>query len=176
MVTIFGQSAGAASVDELILSHSGSGLFRAAIMESGSWVLVDAGIVLNQNLTSPNSTWNTLGARLRCNDATKLDCMRNQSAQGIQSALQTSPILQFLPVYDGGATVVQNPSANQTKLPIMIGSNSQEALSFPNWTNSIPADFQGLLQQVLTEYSNSTDRNVTFLTDALFNCVSFNRR
>jgi len=129
-VTIFGESAGALSVDALVTSYSHNPPFRAAIEESGEVFLRG---FLNAGLNSTQS-WLTLAAALNCTQSTSnLACVRAANATTINSIIEHAA-LGFQPVVDN-ATLIGNPAAarashNVAPVPVLMGTNGQEGRIF----------------------------------------------
>jgi len=133
-VTIFGESAGAISVMYHLASPASSGIFRAAISESG---FPDA-TCLSRGLGSTA----TLAARLSCNGSTSvLNCLRTKSAAEVVVAAAEVPREPFSsasptwqPVVDGvdmPEYPVKRFSEGQTHpVPFLAGSNTNEAALF----------------------------------------------
>ncbi|KAH0132935.1 alpha/beta-hydrolase, partial [Aureobasidium melanogenum] len=105
-VTIFGESAGAFSVDTLLTSFpKGSNPpFRGAILESGQYSYRSA------PPTSSVPAWYNLTAELGCPGSfgSNLSCVRAASATDIQRIIDVN-ILTFNPVADN-ITLVSNPA------------------------------------------------------------------
>ena len=126
-VTIFGESAGAESVDALLTSFpkGSSPPFRGAIAESGQTSYSIA------PLASGLPAWYNLTAELGCpgNYGSNLTCVRAADAQTIKQIIDVN-ILDFNPVVDN-VTLVANParmrlSGNIAPVPVMGGTNAQE--------------------------------------------------
>ena len=126
-VTIFGESAGAESVDALLTSFpkGSSPPFRGAIAESGqtSYALARA--------ASGLPAWYNLTAELGCpgNYGSNLTCVRAANASRIREIIDVN-MLDFNPVVDN-VTLVANPakmrlSGNIAPIPVMGGTNAQE--------------------------------------------------
>lgn len=135
-VTLFGQSAGAKSVDRLVLNPPFSGAFRAAILQSD---VATFGNNLPQDLdASPwgSRAWLNLTKSVKCHrmhpedKPEELECMRGTSASLIQSTVQKYN-LSFVE-YTDDVTKLSTP-VNRTsdqKVPILLGSTGQEARVF----------------------------------------------
>lgn len=128
-VTIFGESAGAFSVDALLTSFNTSEApFRGAILESGQ-------ISYNAfpRVGTPNG-FATLAKALNCSSGmSQLDCVRAAPAKTIQSIIEMTAIT-FQPVVDN-LTYVASPAGNRAagnfaKVPVLGGTNAQEGRVF----------------------------------------------
>lgn len=126
-VTIFGESAGAFSVDALLTSYpAGSNPpFRGAILQSGQYSY-------RVSRTPPNPrAWDQLSAALGCpgNYGSNLTCLRAANATEIQNTIEQQ-ILTFNPIPDN-VTLVSSPalrrlSGNIAYVPTMSGTTAQE--------------------------------------------------
>jgi carboxylesterase type B len=138
-VTIFGQSAGATSVDLMVLTTSSiNPPFRAAIMESGTYYLVANGVGLLGPLNTTSGTPSQrLSAALGCGwDSGTLTCLRSKSAADIKSA-EEAYNLPWQPTPDNGLTVPVNNNGQKVRtllggarVPTVLGTNANEALIF----------------------------------------------
>ncbi|KAF1982133.1 alpha/beta-hydrolase, partial [Aulographum hederae CBS 113979] len=169
-VTIFGESAGAASVDLLLLTRQQG--FRAAILQSGTAGITDAMMMMNGNnngrFNNGNSGWQELANALNCGNngnfnngggGNSFQCIRNAPAELIKQIVQDRG-LSFTPVYDGntlpaGAERLRR-DGRLNKVPIMIGSNANEATIFlAAQTGGIPSiDLQQVLQNMFPGNGN----------------------
>ncbi|XP_072034357.1 cholinesterase-like [Amphiura filiformis] len=131
-VTIFGQSAGAVSVNYLILSKQSRGLFNQAIMQSGAAV---APRNFQETSQGREIAFN-IGAELGCTvtDTTQLrQCLRDATAKelndaGVASGFISAPCIDkqidnnFLD--DSPLNLIQRQDFQRTTL--MLGSNADE--------------------------------------------------
>jgi carboxylesterase type B len=130
-VTIFGQSAGAASCDALLLTFPPPSRppFRAAILESGS---------ANANSpTDPNnsSAWDALLKGVGCDPSAKdagLACARSKPATVLENIIEEQA-LSFTPVADG-ITFPKLANGRETgqiaRVPIMVGTTRNDSSFF----------------------------------------------
>ncbi|KAK2045936.1 carboxylesterase [Colletotrichum somersetense] len=139
-VTIFGESSGAESVASQVLAYNGrnDGLFRAAAAESGFGGVIPRGFggfnstifqtnydLLVGKITSCASTVGT---------AESIDCLRTAPLEEFNAVLNATGAPSFTPVKDDDfiADFATNQLARGdfVKVPILIGSNSDEGTSF----------------------------------------------
>lgn len=182
-VTLAGESAGAMSVDSLVLTHPKNPPFRAAVLESGQASL--AGLLDQGNGATD---WANLAAALNCTSAaSQLACLRKVPALAIKSTLEHK-LLKFNPVVDN-VTFVSDPDArraarNIANVPLLTGNNAQEGrVLTAGQTNlteylskliPVPA----LVAKILAEYpigspgiSSDAEAIAAILTDIGFTCV-----
>jgi acetylcholinesterase len=129
-VTIFGESAGAISVDALIGSPPPNVPFRAAILESGNIIGADLS-ALGANMTK---TWFSLVDGLNCSSAVSpLACVRAAPASSIKSFVKKAA-LSYTAIVDNVTYVSRSTAARASgraaKIPIMVGSNANEGTLF----------------------------------------------
>jgi carboxylesterase type B len=187
-VTIFGQSAGALSVDALITSIPENPPFRAAILESGQISLAGA---LSQGSNSTKS-WLSLAAALNCTTkySSDLTCVRAAAATTIKSIIENKAI-SFRPVVDN-VTLISSPAAaraahNVANVPILVGTTGQEGTVFAFGQTNLSAyiqttfgAFPPLAKAVAQAYAvgtagttNDFEAIAQIYTELLFQCVSF---
>ena len=124
-VTIFGESAGGASVCDNMSSPAASGLFNHAIAESGC---VSPGVTRQ----AAEQLGATLAKNLGCTDAsTAADCLRGKPAAGI---LRAEGAMRFSPVA-GGRTLPRSSldafrSGQFIHVPLLQGTNHDEGRFF----------------------------------------------
>ncbi|WP_158602057.1 carboxylesterase/lipase family protein [Pararobbsia silviterrae] len=185
-VTIFGQSAGGYSVCYLLASPLTKGLFRAAIMQSGTCELRGP---------QPARRAEQLGIRLsntvQCEDTRDvLACLRQKSTAEILAALPSSATLRspvnYRPNQDGE---VLPGSARQLiidgagkNIPVMIGSTIDDASRFvpststrEEWADYVRKRWPKLADTILALYPADTDADahavaVRAATEMVFGC------
>lgn len=137
-VTVFGESAGAASICSLMVSPLAEGLFQQAISQSGSFG--DAYPVARENtVEKAEKTGLELALTLGCDKAENvLAAMRQKTAGDIVNAAyknyDANGGTKFRPVNDGWV-LPGNPwslftAGKQAKVPLLIGTNSDEGTIF----------------------------------------------
>lgn len=129
-VTIFGQSAGAASVSAHLVSPRSKGLFSGAIIESGSF---SAWTAQPYNISSLRLA--EFAKNVGCG-AADLACMRAVNASEVLRADHdlTSAFLEWSPTIDG-VEVVDDPRVLLAKgaiadVPVVLGFNQDEGSMF----------------------------------------------
>jgi para-nitrobenzyl esterase len=153
-VTIAGESAGANSVSALTASPMARGLFRAAIAESGGFLVpkLDAMRTLAAS--------EKIGSEFaRLTGSGDLAALRSISAEALIKATEKMPDpFAFQPGVDGDYLVepvyTTYSKQEQARIPVLIGSNTDEgAFLLPNQRSSLP-EFEARLEQ--TFGANST--------------------
>ncbi|KAF2111203.1 carboxylesterase [Lophiotrema nucula] len=127
-ITIFGESAGAGSVDTLVTDPPKPVPFRAAIMESGQ------ASIIAQNTDSRDS-WNKLAANLSKTPEDAVATVEAMPATQLKALVEELE-LTFFPVKGDGATWSATPRRDRqnstaanpiiARVPILIGSNANE--------------------------------------------------
>lgn len=150
-VTIWGQSAGAASVGMHIMAYNGRDdkLFRSAIMESGSPVTLSD----SDRRSYYQTAYRNLTQSAGCSNAPdSLECLRHLPYEKLNAAINTTALSGiWAPQIDGD--IIDRHSSEQLKdgafvhVPILIGTNSDEGTSFSpkgvNNTEIFESDIQG---------------------------------
>ena len=139
-VTVMGQSAGALDITLLMASPLAAGLFQGAILESG-----EAQSTLNQDIRSPipynriSGTGEAFGKKFAsdlgiADGPDTLERLRSIPADKVLAAWQQDPEVRFEAIVDGWV-VPEQPAkifaeGKQLKIPVLVGSNSDEATVF----------------------------------------------
>jgi carboxylesterase type B len=172
-VTIFGESAGAASVGFHLTAYGGRDdcLFRAAILQSGAPIFYIA-------QGGPNRTqaaFDTVVSQVGCRNATnKVQCLREVPFQTLNATMNGTlwNTGGFNPVIDGDFTQDYGSRALQNgkfvKVPLIVGANSDEGASFApqgiNTTEQFSAALSALppsfRDQILKAYPDDLSTNV----------------
>lgn len=124
-VTVFGESAGGASILYLLATPAAKGLFAQAIVESGGgW---------QKTVTLAEKEQEGIAAARKAGlpEQATLEQLRALPVEALNDAVSVAPVLSFGPFVDG-RTVVESPAAafaqgRALDLPLIIGSNSNEA-------------------------------------------------
>ena len=140
IVTIFGESAGAGSVSNHMVSPSSWPYFHRAIMESGP---IDASWV-SMPMNASESNLEEILKRLNCTNATsKLDCLRSKNATEISSAgdhtkpsddpggvdlIGWSPVVDGIELPDAPRRLLREGKVNH--VPVLLGTNHDEGTEF----------------------------------------------
>ena len=138
LVMVFGESAGAMSICDLMISPLADGLFQRAVSESGSFG--DA-YPLNREDTveKAEKTGQEIAVKLGCDTAADvLAAMREKTADEVVKAAFTgydpNAGIKMRPVIDGWV-IPENPwslfsDGKQKKVPLLIGTNAHEGTIF----------------------------------------------
>lgn len=184
-VLIFGQSAGAMSVDNMITSMPNNPPFHAAITQSGQYSYLAPGL-----LNSETFYWQPLIETLNCSnadDTTALDCLKNVPVDTLRSAVEVGEML-FYPAVDNVTMIYDPINARRTgkiaKVPIVGGNVAQEGpinvFGQDNLTAFLDQDFGAIpsvRQAVIDAYprlDGETDNQLIarIFADFYFVCVS----
>ncbi|RKK36027.1 hypothetical protein BFJ66_g13698 [Fusarium oxysporum f. sp. cepae] len=137
-VTIWGQSAGAASVGAQILAYNGRDdkLFRSAILQSGAPISLASQSDLSEDL------YNLLLKNTSCSS---LECLRSLPFVDLNKALNSTALSGWNPKIDGD--FVARHSSQQlkdgafVKVPIIVGATTDEGTSFSKLRINTTAQF-----------------------------------
>lgn len=141
LITIFGESAGAGSVTDHLVSPQSAGLFQRAIMESGAFTPWSA-----QPYNISKTRLPQVLAESPCRASpTPLACLRGLNATAVLAASKhlTKGFLEWSPTIDG-VIIPDDPRAllaagKAAKVPVLFGSNLDEGTLFVNADHSINA-------------------------------------
>jgi len=150
-VTVFGESAGAISIADLLASPQSKGLFIRAIAESGAWM--GLGIAPARHLSEAEEAGVKLADAL---SAKSLAEMRQAPADAVLKAGRGSgPIVDgwFLP--DDPNEVFQQ--GKQHPVSVLVGSNKDEGTFFLQ-----PAGAERFTTQIRQRFGPAADRFLTF--------------
>jgi carboxylesterase type B len=146
-VTIQGESAGAASVGFHILAYNGrdDGLFRAAICESGGPFYYGT---FNDDSTSESQYSAVLSATNCTNAASTLACVQSAAFEDLNGVFATQ---YWFPVVDGvfiaNYTSTLLAKGHFVRVPLLIGSNTDEGKLFAGAGANSDADFTTEIEQ-----------------------------
>jgi para-nitrobenzyl esterase len=139
-VTIFGESAGGRNVLSLMSSPDAQGLFQKAIAESPAPVFVSQPLRTDgSNRISAEQQGQLISQALSCESTGNIaDCLRGKTASQVITSLPFDEIglqgLSFGPNVDG--VILPDSTADilrdgrQNNVPLMIGTNKNEFLTF----------------------------------------------
>jgi para-nitrobenzyl esterase len=132
-VTIFGESAGAVSVNFLMLAPQARGLFHKAISQSGFSRLPPVPVHAANGSRSAEQVGLQYAEKngIKGSDAAAAKALRALSMSELMKELGTGPGSQVLPMADGKlvtASALQGfMEGKQAPVPFMVGGNSDEA-------------------------------------------------
>ena len=165
-VTIAGQSAGAASVNDLVVSPLSEGLFQRAIAQSGSGLGIDG-----PSLESAERDGVAFANFLEAHTADELRALTAEQVVGGLAlpwlpSPSNKPRIMFRPIVDG--YVLHQDPANPTvrptaMVPLMTGYNSDEAPAGADtktpagFEQSVRARFADHADAILALYPHATD-------------------
>ncbi|MFD7334503.1 carboxylesterase/lipase family protein [Streptomyces violascens] len=182
-ITIWGQSAGSASVCAMLASPRAAGLFSKAILQSGPCTLIPAPSAADRAEED-----RAYAAGAGCPDAaTRASCLRRLSPAQLVAAAGTHPAQG--PAFGDGLLPVQPSEAISSgtwnRVPVVIGSTRSEsrffvALTQPHltaqeYTDQITATYGPAAPHVLARYPLSAypspyEAMSALLTDSTFAC------
>jgi para-nitrobenzyl esterase len=145
-VTVDGDSAGAASIGNLMGSPRTKGLFQRAIAESGAWIGLSVGhtMTLSEAEQAGMKTAETLGA------SSLADLRAKPAADVLKGGRGGGPIIDgyFLPE-DVGKVFAEG---KQNDVPVLLGSNKDEGTFFMQ-----PTTAAKFIEQAHRRYGNLAD-------------------
>lgn len=134
-ITMFGQSAGAASADYLLYAYPEDPIVTGVILQSGSVFSFD----LPYPKAASAANWYTTSTTLGCgnvttNATTLLDCMRKVDVNSLLAAVPTTGLYAFLsafgPTVDESVVFSNYSLKTPASVPVLVGSNDYEAGMF----------------------------------------------
>ncbi|KAH7371642.1 Alpha/Beta hydrolase protein [Pyrenochaeta sp. MPI-SDFR-AT-0127] len=130
-ITIFGESAGAASVGIHLTAYGGrdDGLFSAAIMESGAPLLLGS----KYNASTEQAKYDKIITATGCSSSSdSLQCLRELDYATLNRALNSTASGSFFPYVDGdlirSSLYDQLEAGEFVKVPIITGTNTDEGV------------------------------------------------
>ncbi|EPS45987.1 hypothetical protein H072_45 [Dactylellina haptotyla CBS 200.50] len=170
-VTIFGESAGAFSVGFQQIAYNGrdDGLFRGAIMQSGSPVMYRPFPFPDTNQKNYDAVIEATG----CAEASdSLQCLRAVDVELLNKALNTTSGMEFQPVIDGEFITSLGSQAllsgRYVKVPTIVGSTSDEGASF----SQFGFDDEQQIKNWLTTTTKFTNKTIDRLLELYDKTVS----
>jgi para-nitrobenzyl esterase len=162
-VTVMGQSAGALDITLLMASPLAAGLFQGAILESG-----EAQSTLNQDIRSPipynriSGTGEDSGKKfaddLGISGPDTLERLRSIPAEKVLAAWKQDRGVGFGAIIDGWV-VPEQPAkifaqGKQLKIPVLVGSNADEATVFGLVAPKTVNEYKAYLQRDTGRFSD----------------------
>nr|QFR37232.1 carboxylesterase [Cyberlindnera americana] len=166
-IVIWGESAGAISVGKLITSQKVP-FIKGAIMESGSAVMEG---VFGANVGTHQTSFDELVEYTNCTNAVNvIECLQNIDEETLQYAFNSTngviSEVDWFPVVDGDVIPKSGyqsyVNGEFTKVPIMIGSNTDEGNAF---TSVNITDYESTLEILGESYPYLTNSSI----EKLFN-------
>ncbi|TQN66741.1 Lipase 1 [Colletotrichum shisoi] len=135
-VTLWSESAGSRSVASQMLAYGGrdDGLYRAAILQSGTGLGTDFGEVAS-SATTWQDYYATIVDKTNCTSAAStLDCLRGMSAWDLSDVFNSTANPAFTGVVDGDfLEAARHELVNEgrfTRVPLLVGANTDEGTQF----------------------------------------------
>jgi len=162
-VTLFGQSAGAMSVSLLVASPQARGLFQRAIAQSGG-VFEPLELAPGYHLPQGQRDGVAYAASLGAKSIADLRALPAETLLGGKANSVSHPVIgpQVLPISPYTAYV----TGRQAQVPILIGSNADEARSLADVSHITAATFKADLDHTWGSLPPSIVRAYPFTTDA----------
>ncbi|KAG9498475.1 hypothetical protein J7337_009280 [Fusarium musae] len=153
-VTIWGESAGAMSVDLHVDRHASP--FRAAVMFSGQMAVGYLGSTARHHDTS---YWDNLTTAVGCQGPDQLQCMRDVPADDLVNAMSTAGSA-FLPITDN-VTILSGRaerwmSGDVARVPVLMGTVAEEGRGLINRNISLETFFGAYLSEPLVNKTQQT--------------------
>ncbi|KAJ4009873.1 hypothetical protein NW752_009047 [Fusarium irregulare] len=156
-VTIWGQSAGAASVGAQILAYNGRDdkLFRSAILQSGAPISLASQSDLSEDLYK---------LLLKNTSCTSLECLRSLPFVDLDKALNSTALSGWNPKIDGDFVARHGSQQLQdgafVKVPIIVGATTDEGTSFSKTGINTTAQFIAAIENSSPPINSSFARTV----------------
>ncbi|PHH93035.1 hypothetical protein CDD83_2145 [Cordyceps sp. RAO-2017] len=151
-VTIWGESAGAASVDIHIHGYADARPppFRAGIMSSGQ---MSFGLFSGTGSGRDTQPWKDFAALVGCGGADSLSCMRSVPAEKLIQSIAKAPKLRIVPLVDN-VTVPANRAAawrdeRVAKVPLLMSTMAEEGRALVNRNITVPRFVETYLPEPL---------------------------
>ncbi|WP_052198385.1 carboxylesterase/lipase family protein [Pectobacterium fontis] len=144
-VTIAGQSAGAIAIHHLLTAPSANGLYARAIAESTAWSLTKLVPLDNANQLGEKVA-NLTGAHT----LKELRALTAERLLDIHNANELGKEARFFPVDNGD--FIPAGSAQNTRVPVLLGANYDEASAFsPVWNLTTRDEYKKYLTTRFTQ-------------------------
>ena len=142
-LTLWGQSAGAISIDNYNHAYTEDPIVSGLIMNSGTSQLM----LVNPDVEHINFTF--VARHFGCNNsspAAEIDCLRDVNGSTITSYLKqyaesgTLPVMNFFPVVDNRTQLANYTGQNISGLPAIIGTVRGEGTTFMSYNRTYGVD------------------------------------
>lgn len=164
-VTVFGESAGGASVCALLASPLAEGLFHRAIAESGAFLSMStASSRRGDTLAEAEELGEKVSHELGCDrEEDELAALRSKSPEELLAAFdKVSPYMpgspSIGPVADGYVLPERPQDAfaagKQHRVPLLIGTNADEAMLFLASQDLSAQQYEGLVRYAYGKYAD----------------------
>jgi len=150
-LVIWGESAGGYSVGKLLISGKLGGFVKGAIMESGTSMFAD---YFSDTLVSTEDDYQTITEYFNCTEAkSSFECLQHVDAKKLNHLFnETNGILKggFHATYVDGDIIPKSSylsmkDGEYTKIPILLGTNTDEGYEFMNNTLNTTKEFKDAL-------------------------------
>jgi len=148
-VTVFGESAGAFSIDALLTSYpkASNPPFRAAILQSGQ-ISYRGNPSPGEVYPDGRPSWDALAAALNCTGQSNLTCISAAPATTIKDIIEKQTLI-FNPTVDNHTYLANlalaRTSGNTAQIPLLSGTVADEGRSLTIGQNNITAYRQNVL-------------------------------
>jgi para-nitrobenzyl esterase len=163
-VTVFGESAGAISILDLLVSPRAEGLFQAAIVESG--ILLDSGFGASTAATRDDAEKageayaaklgvdpaGDMAAQLRAMSVDQLLAAAGGSESLMEAGLAWKPCVDGLVLADLPSRLWAE--SRQMKVPLLIGSNKDEGNAFLAGLSIPPGLYETYMRKLFGQYAD----------------------
>jgi len=191
-VTVFGESAGGASVCYLMASPLAQGLFHKAIVQSGGFLSMGLPSAGRQDeLREAEKLGEKISATLGCSgEADELAALRSKDARQVLEAFEKSSTglmgrASIAPVVDG-YVLPKAPhevfaEGRQHRVPLLIGNNADEGMLFLGNRDLTLQQYRAVLSllygrmapEVEAMFPDTSDRDVKEAYNRLFTSLGF---
>lgn len=157
-ITLFGESAGAASIGAYPYAYQADPIVKGLIMESGSEYLMASELV--SNVTAAQQSWSQLANSVGCAangtvnasstfdlGLAQLECLQSVEYTAIQqfvgnfsgSVTAFAPRTDNVTVFDSAGYASRSTAGEYAQIPVLIGSNDNEGSILTSLSPGLPA-------------------------------------